>query len=281
VGYVYQVQTSSNLLTWNSLTNITLPDRVTNLSDSTSNQNRFYRAGLIGTSFAPGSMLNKTLNLTITDGVDPLPVDGICQWMGATNSNNYSVTGGIGVTNSTGTYSYTKSVGDSAILVSSDSSYGTLTNRLYFTSPGGGYFYGASSAGYDSGSFTIADGPVEYLGNIAVTTDSDRSGTLYYAADGRAASLSVTNADGWVWTLSLPKNALLSTQYITMIPSSGVDSGNCMLNVSSSVMLEPDGLQFAAPATLTLQTPAPLGPHAALVMGGMMAVRFILFIPRA
>ena len=268
VGYVYQVQTSSNLLTWNSLTNITLPDRVTNLSESTSNKNRFYRASLLGTSFAPGSMLNKTLNLTITDGVDPLPVDGICQWMGATNGNNYSVTGGIGVTNSTGTYSYTKSVGDSAILVSSDSIYGTVTNRLYFTSPGGGYFYGASSAGYDSGSFTIADGPVEFLGNIAVTTDTDRSGTLYFAANGKSASLSVTNVDGWVWTLSLPKNALLSPQYITMIPSSGVDSGNCMLNVSSSVMLEPDGLQFAAPATLTLQTPAPLGPHAALVMGG-------------
>ena len=98
--------------------------------------------------------------------------------------------------------------------------------------------------------------------------DNARSGSLYFPATGAAASFSVTNATGWIWTLSLPGDALLTPQTITMIPAASIDSSDALLSVSNGVQLEPDGLQFADGVTLSVKPPTALGAHGSLMMAG-------------
>ena len=271
-GIRYSIETSTNLTDWSPLVSLTLADLSANFSDPTSagTRQQFYRAKAVADDFAPDSLAGKTLNLTINEGAGPLPTNGIFQWMADTNGNGYAILGGPGMTNSSGTYSYTRTGPDSGVITYSDSLAGNVNEPLVFTSLTSGYFYltDATPTAFQTGTFTLADGPVEFLGNVKFVPDTARSGSLYFAADSSPATLSVTNAAGWVWTLNFPADALLSPRAITLTPFAGVDSSAAKLPVSAGVQLEPDGLQFSDGVTLTVTPPAPLGPHASLMMAG-------------
>ena len=101
-GFIYSIETSSNLATWSPWTNVIISDLTTNLNAGTGSALGFFRAKASSTAFAPGSLTNKTLKITITGGALPLPTDGICQWAAGTNDNSYQILGGPGTTSSFG-----------------------------------------------------------------------------------------------------------------------------------------------------------------------------------
>ena len=148
-----------------------------------------------------------------------------------------------------------------------DSQNVTNYQSLVFTAPAAGFFYTTNSAtaGFQSGSFTLADGPVVFLGNYQFTPDPSRAASLNFLADGNPASLTVTDAFGNGWTLSLPADALLAPQIITMTPVGSINASNAVLPATAAVLLDPDGIQFCDGVTLTLTTPAPLGTNASLM----------------
>ena len=114
----------------------------------------------------------------------------------------------------------------------------------------------------------MGEGAEEFLGNIKYTPDLARAGSLYFPADGTTATLSVTNAGGWVWTLTFPADALITPREITMTPFASVDSGDALLPITTGVQLEPDGIQFSDGVTLTVTPSVALGSHASLMMAG-------------
>ena len=263
----YTVDASGDLANWRHLVTMALAGWTTNFADTTGGAASFYRARISSTAFAPGSLTNKTFNLTIGSGASPLATSGICQWMAGTNDSGYRVVAGPGTTNSSGTYSYAMTGPNSALIHSQDSLAGALSEQLIFTSTEAGYFYATNAAGCQAGSFTMANGPVLFLGSVAFTPDSSRANTLSFAGDGTPGSLSVTDAQGWVWTLSVPGDALFAPATITMTPFAGVDCRNSILPIKAGVQLLPDGLQFCDALTLTVTPPSSLGPYASLLIG--------------
>lgn len=265
-GFVYSIETSSNFSAWTAWTNATITDLTAALNADASSGPRFYRARVQAAAFAPDSLTNKTFNETVLDGVTPLATNGSCQWIGNTNGNGYQIIGLAGMTNSSGTYSYTKTGPNRGMISYVDSVEGNVTEQLLFTSPRGGCFYETNVSGVESGTFTVKDGPDLFFGNIHFAPDAARSGSVYFPANGTPMSLSVTNASGWVWTLFLPSDALLTARTITMIPSASVDSSGAFMQVSNGVQLLPDGLAFCDGVTLSVTPPAPQGASLGFVM---------------
>jgi hypothetical protein len=267
-GFVYSIDFSSDLAVWSAWTNVMISDLTTNLNIGASRAAGFFRATGNSTAFAPGSLTNKTFNVTITGGVLPLPTSGVCQWMADTNDNGYQILGGPGTTNSSGTYTYTQTGPNSGLIAYADSLAGNVNEQLFFTSPESGFFDATNATGSEWGSFTMGDGAQEFLGNIKYVPDTARAGTLYFPADGSTPTLSVTNAAGWIWTLSFPADALITPRVITMTPFASVDSSEAVLPETTGVQLEPDGIQFSDGVILTATPPAALGSHASLMMAG-------------
>lgn len=90
---------------------------------------------------------------------------------------------------------------------------------------------------------------------VAPVLDSAHMGTKLFVA-GIAGTLSTTGADGTVFTLTVPPDALLGNELITMTPVSSLAGVPVSGGLLAAVQLEPDGLQFLAPVTLTIQPPA-------------------------
>jgi hypothetical protein len=269
-GVNYTVESSSNLSDWIALTNLTIPNLTASLVDAPSSSARFYRAKVNALAFAPGTISGQSFSCTITAGTSPFAANGIFQWDAATNGSAYEMIGATGATNGSGTYSYTGSGPNTASIAYTDSTSGeTSTEQLVFTSVATGYFYttNAGSSGFQSGSFTLAVGPVLFFGNVRFTPDTARGASTNFPADGTSVSLSVTDAAGYVWSLSVPADALLTPATLSMTPFAGIDSSQSALPIISGVQLGPEGIQFCDGVTLTLTTPSALGPHATLLMG--------------
>ncbi len=267
-GAVYAIEVSTNLANWQPWQTLTLSDLTAPFSDVTAGAARFYRARFAGTAFAPPDLTNQTLNLTINAGAPPLATNGIAQWMAGTNDLSYQLVAGTGTTDGAGTYEYTATDANRALLSYTDTFGGGLFNaQLIFTGPEAGYFYltNGASPGYEAGTFTLAEGPVEFLGNVRFTLDTAHAGALPFPADGSTpGSLSVTNAAGWVWTVDLPADALTEPQTITMTPFATVDDSQSLLPISQGVAFGPDGLEFCDGVTFTVRPPGPLGTNAVL-----------------
>ena len=69
-------------------------------------------------------------------------------------------------------------------------------------------------------------------------------------------SMAVTGADGTEYTLTMPKDALLSAVDVTMTPVDAVNGLPLTKGLVAAVQLEPHGLQLQKPATLTIEPPA-------------------------
>lgn len=263
-GFVYSVETSADLANWTPWTNATISDQSTQLATDLGGGSRFFRSRTQATAFAPDSLTNKTFNQTILDGMAPLATNGAFQWITDTN-DGYEILGLAGVTNSSGTYSYARTGPDSGLISYADSLAGNVTEQLLFTSPTTGSFYATNLSGIESGTFTVTDGPDVFLGNIHFNPDASRSGSVYFPADGTPMALSVTNSGGWIWTLSLPADALLTPRTITMVPSASVDSSAAAFGVTNGVQLEPNGLYFCDGVTLSVTPPSPLSSPLVMV----------------
>ncbi len=270
-GFVYSIESSSNLTDWVPWQSVLLQNLMAPLADSAGSPARFFRARLSSSDFAPLALSGKTFNLAIHEGAGALPADGICQWRAGADGSSYQLLAGPGTLGGSGAYTYTNTGGNAALLTYANTAGGgQATAQLVFTAPDSGYFYltNPAASGYEMGAFTLADGAVPFLGNLKFTPNGMRAGTLLFSADGSSASLSVTNATGWIWTLDLPGDALNQEQTITMTPFATTDPSQSLLPISNGVMLEPAGLRFADRVKLTVTPPQPLGPHAMLLIAG-------------
>ena len=95
------------------------------------------------------------------------------------------------------------------------------------------------------------------IGSITYTLDTAKARSGLFPADKvNGLVLSVTDVLGYTWTLAVPKDGLLTPTTLTMTPFATVDSSNAQVTVKTGVNLQPDGLVFADPATLTLTFPS-------------------------
>lgn len=86
------------------------------------------------------------------------------------------------------------------------------------------------------------------LGNLTFTPDNGAARETVFKK--KETTLQVEDSSGLTWKLTIPSNALVNEETITMTPFKDVKSTNG--GDLSGVLLEPDGLEFIVPATLTV-----------------------------
>ncbi|MBI5283178.1 MAG: hypothetical protein HY858_15950 [Candidatus Solibacter usitatus] len=96
------------------------------------------------------------------------------------------------------------------------------------------------------------------------TLDSSRSATALIGAAGGA--LSLTDAKGTKFTLTIPPKSLFGSETIRMTALTRLDGLPGGGPLSAGVQLEPDGLALFEPATLLIESPTPL-PENAIPLG--------------
>ncbi|MGH2945058.1 MAG: CARDB domain-containing protein [Solirubrobacteraceae bacterium] len=113
-----------------------------------------------------------------------------------------------------------------------------------------------------TGTFLRAPNPID----VDPVPDTSRATTQTMYQWG--GTMSVTGADGTQYTLTLPADALLGQQEITMTPISSIARLPLSQGLVGAVELEPHGLQLSKPATLTIDPPGddpPLGQQTAFL----------------
>jgi hypothetical protein len=88
--------------------------------------------------------------------------------------------------------------------------------------------------------------------NVTPTLDSADSVTQAISA-ANGGTITATGADGTVFTLTLPPNALLGDEQITLTPVSAIAGLPVSGGLLAAVQLDPDGLELQQAATLTIQ----------------------------
>ncbi|MDD4493219.1 MAG: hypothetical protein PHV32_02535 [Eubacteriales bacterium] len=86
------------------------------------------------------------------------------------------------------------------------------------------------------------------LGDVTFVPDSDGAKEAVFSYE--ETVLRVKDSSGFTWKLTIPANGLLSEETITMTPLKDVKDARG--RELSGVLLEPDGLKFIMPATLTI-----------------------------
>jgi hypothetical protein len=105
-----------------------------------------------------------------------------------------------------------------------------------------------------------APAPVATItGSDHVRVDSPRSASQELGPDG--GELTVTGADGTIYTLTIPAGALAARTAIGMAPILSVDNLPPGATLSAGVEFSPDGLQLANLATLSMQLAAGTDTH--------------------
>jgi hypothetical protein len=94
------------------------------------------------------------------------------------------------------------------------------------------------------------------LGSISYTLDTARQvSDAFDFNSGEDLILTTVDANGYGWMLSIPADALLSNQTITMTPFVSMDVSQSGAKIISGVQLEPDGLQFVDAVRLSVTAP--------------------------
>lgn len=141
------------------------------------------------------------------------------------------------------------------LMLSFDVSRLTSGNK-YLLTLRGTYTNGSATLGFSINRFiTYVPGPFGPPPNpltVAPTLDNTHSATQFITA-ATGGSITTTGADGSTFTLSIPANALLSDESITITPLSAIGNLPISGGLLAGVQLAPEGLEFLAPATLTIQ----------------------------
>jgi hypothetical protein len=89
--------------------------------------------------------------------------------------------------------------------------------------------------------------------SVTVTTDPSRMASARISTSG--GSVQATGADGTIYTLTIPPDALVADTTVTMTPITGASGLEASSGRLLGVQLEPDGLRFFNFATLTFSPP--------------------------
>lgn len=117
-----------------------------------------------------------------------------------------------------------------------------------------------------SSSSSTSPATLDGLGSIQYTLDPTRQDVQTYDVNSTNYTvLSVEDANGYRWMLSIPAGALLATQKLTMTAFSTIDRSQSQSGITSGVKLEPDGL-FSINAARLMVTP----PHGIKRKVGLM-----------
>jgi|GEM_PF-2094761 len=269
MGATCGIDVSSNLVNWVPLTSVHLSDLTVLFTDTNpaTLAKQYYRARTVAMDFAPTNIGGLSLVCTVTAGTGTLATNGFFQWFASSPNNGYQMLAGTGLTNSTGTFTYSNTTINAGLITYPDSANVTNFLNLVFTNPMAGFFYqtNTSAAGSQAGTFSLSPALGFYLGYYRFTPDLGHSASASFAADGNPISLSVTDAFSNIWTLTIPGDALIDPQTITMTAVTNIDSSQAVLPASAAVVLGPDGTQFNDALTLTLTPPKPLGTNATLL----------------
>jgi hypothetical protein len=140
-----------------------------------------------------------------------------------------------------------------------------VTGNKYLLTIRGTYTLGGTAFGFAInrfillGALDIFQKPANPITVTPMLDSSHSVQTPISAVNG--GTITATGADGSVFTLTIPPNALLSDELITMTPIASI--GNIPLSggFAAGVELQPQGLRFFLPATLTITSPttAPAG----------------------
>jgi len=130
-----------------------------------------------------------------------------------------------------------------------------------------GTFASVGDTGAFSGGQTVAPGSDP---THAVTADLDVSG----------GTVSAAGADGTVFTLELPADALPAPQTVTLTPVYGVDRLPFSGGFVAGVEIEPAGLELLVPAMLTIRPPSLPAPEQALPYSYAQAGEDFILYPR-
>ena len=138
-----------------------------------------------------------------------------------------------------------------------------VAGKNYLLTIRGTYQFGGTTLGFavnrivKFGQPSIFQTPANPL-TVAPTLDTAHAAKqLIVAANG--GTITATGADGSIFTLLIPPNALLSDETITMTPVSAVGGLPISNGLVAAVQSAPDGLHFEHAATLTIQ-PAVAAP---------------------
>jgi hypothetical protein len=93
------------------------------------------------------------------------------------------------------------------------------------------------------------------LGNADLTPDKTRKASVRYVPLGGAVSLELKDRQGNLWRLDIPENALPYAETISMQLAEAINTDMTPGKPSAGVVLQPEGLQFVLPATLTITGP--------------------------
>lgn len=104
----------------------------------------------------------------------------------------------------------------------------------------------------------IPTNPSAGLPSLTVGPQPDSARAVTQTIPASGGSISATGADGTVYTLTFPKDSLVDDQEITMTPLSGVSKLPGGHALAAGVQLDPQGLQLAQPATLTIKPATPI-----------------------
>ncbi len=89
--------------------------------------------------------------------------------------------------------------------------------------------------------------------NVSVTLDQGGGVSALIPQSG--GEISITMANGLIYTLTIPEGALLSDQEVTMTPIRSLDGTGLADGLIGGVQLEPDGTYLLEPAMLTISAP--------------------------
>jgi hypothetical protein len=105
-----------------------------------------------------------------------------------------------------------------------------------------------------------ASSPVAQSTPGTVTPHLDEKDRVEAVIPATGGSITLTLPSGLVYTLTIPDGALVYDQRISMVPITRIDGMLLSGGLIGGVQLEPDGLKFAAPATLTITVPKGYDP---------------------
>jgi hypothetical protein len=94
----------------------------------------------------------------------------------------------------------------------------------------------------------------------------DENRTVQAAVPDAGGVITATAADGALFTLEIPAGALVTDTQILLTPVAAIDGQLLGGSAGAAVQLEPDGLQFLLPVTLTIQTTAPIPVNSELTL---------------
>jgi|GEM_PF-1677266 len=94
------------------------------------------------------------------------------------------------------------------------------------------------------------------LGSARMTPAEGKSASVDYSPLGGEVFLELEDASGTQWRLEIPENALPYGERITMQLCESVEPDFVSGKQAGGVILQPEGLQFILPATLTVSGPA-------------------------